>query len=177
MLIGGLLVVVAFVSVFLLLMNSTGYDTWGALPVGLILFVVSLPIFARQAARERDKRLVFYESVDRLALRFVDCVSPLSPELRDGLAWMGMPERKIRMVMNTVDLEEVDGIAAAVERLAGDTVVGYVGQVAQFQPGRLAAVGRLLVELNGDPADVAAVLPRDLEAVGRVAAQDQLKTV
>src|SRR5438034_2345239 len=59
-LIGGLLVVVAFVSVFLLLMNSTGYDTWGALPVGLILFVVSLPIFARQAARERDKRLFWF---------------------------------------------------------------------------------------------------------------------
>jgi len=83
--------------------------------------------------------------LDRFALRFMDRVCPLSPELRDGLTRMGLPDRKIRMVMNTVDLEEVDAVPSARERRSEETVVGYIGQLIRRKnlDCLLAAFGRL----------------------------------
>ncbi len=96
-------------------------------------------------SKERDARLSVYESLDRLALRFMDLVCPLSPDLRDGLRRIGLPERKISMVMNTVDLEEVDATPPAAQRRPGEIVVGYIGQLIRRKnlDCLLTAFGRL----------------------------------
>ena len=46
-----------YIAGLLLFMETSTYDTWGGLILGPILVLVSLPILARQAARERDRRL------------------------------------------------------------------------------------------------------------------------
>jgi len=53
----GLVLVAAYVAALLMLMAWTSYDYWGALVVGPILVVVSLPILWRHAQRENDPRL------------------------------------------------------------------------------------------------------------------------
>ena len=80
-------------------------------------------------SREHDRQLMLYESLDRRLLRFFDCISPLSPDLRDGLQRCGVRERKVRMILNGVDIEEVDSVAPTVTREPAGTVIGYVGQL------------------------------------------------
>lgn len=46
-----------YVLVFVLLMNRTDYDTWGAMAIAPILLVLTLPMLAKQAERENDRRL------------------------------------------------------------------------------------------------------------------------
>ena len=53
----GLLVTALFVTGLMLLWSRSTYDYWGALVVGPVLLLVSLPILARQARREQDPRL------------------------------------------------------------------------------------------------------------------------
>lgn len=53
----GVALVVIFIISLLILMESGTYDTWGALLIGPVLVLVSLPILARQAERERDRSL------------------------------------------------------------------------------------------------------------------------
>src|SRR5262249_12096370 len=55
----------------------------------------------------------------------------LSPELRDGLQRSGVQERKLRMILNGVDIEEVERVAPASTPKPAGTVVGYVGQLIQ----------------------------------------------
>ena len=88
--------------------------------------VVSTPHGWSQAS---DRRLALYEWVGRLGLRFVEYVCPLSPALRDDLKRRGVPDRKLRLILNGVDLAEVDGVALAAGRCHGETIVGYVGQL------------------------------------------------
>ena len=57
LLVAGILVTAAIVAAFTILPQITPYDVWGALLVGPILFAVSLPVLAREAKRERDRRL------------------------------------------------------------------------------------------------------------------------
>jgi len=99
-------------------------------------------------SKEQDKRLSLYESLDRLALRLVDYACPLSPELGDDLRSMGVPQRKIRMVLNAVDVDEVDEIAPAMERRPGETVVGYMGQLIRRKnlDCLITAFGRVAAE-------------------------------
>lgn len=80
-------------------------------------------------SKEPDRRLALYEALDRFLLRFVDRVCPLSPDLHDGLRRSGVPAHKLRMLLNAVDIAEVDSIVPAAARRAGETVVGYVGQL------------------------------------------------
>src|SRR5262245_13565892 len=82
-------------------------------------------------SREDDWRLRLYETLDRRALHFFDCVSPLSPDLRDGLQRSGVQERKLRMILNGVDIKEVECVAPAATPKPAGTVVGYVGQLIQ----------------------------------------------
>ncbi|MGH2636011.1 MAG: hypothetical protein ACRDHU_07700 [Actinomycetota bacterium] len=53
----GLGLTAAYVLAFVLLMNRTDYDTWGAAAIVPILLVVTLPALAKQAERENDRRL------------------------------------------------------------------------------------------------------------------------
>jgi hypothetical protein len=53
----GIVVTAVIVAAFSIIPQTSTYDTWGALIVGPILFGISIPILARQAERERDRRL------------------------------------------------------------------------------------------------------------------------
>ncbi|MGQ0668515.1 MAG: hypothetical protein ACT4PO_02390 [Actinomycetota bacterium] len=58
-----------FVIVLLVMMGRTTYDTWAAMFIGPFLFLVTLPLLARQAAREGDRRL-FWLLVAALICKF-----------------------------------------------------------------------------------------------------------
>jgi hypothetical protein len=62
----------AFVGIYLVLlfslMDGSTYDSWGAMFIGPVLFVLTLPALARQARREGDPRL-FWFLVAALALK------------------------------------------------------------------------------------------------------------
>jgi hypothetical protein len=53
----GLGLTAAYVLAFLLLMNRTDYDTWGAAAIVPLLLMLTLPALAKQAERENDRRL------------------------------------------------------------------------------------------------------------------------
>jgi glycosyltransferase involved in cell wall biosynthesis len=79
-------------------------------------------------------KVQFYEFVDRLLFPFFDAVAPLSDELLRGLRKVPGLSKKLRLILNGVDVAEIDAIAdVAAEgdawRGAGDFVVGYVGQL------------------------------------------------
>lgn len=57
---GGLVLSAAFVVMAFLAMEHATYDMWSTLFVTPVLLVVSLPILARQAAREGDRRLFWF---------------------------------------------------------------------------------------------------------------------
>ena len=54
---------VAYGAVVLLLLGTTGYTTWGGVLLGPLLVAVSLPVLARQADREGDRRLFWLLSL------------------------------------------------------------------------------------------------------------------
>lgn len=80
-------------------------------------------------SRERDPALAFYESLDRILLRFVDVVCPLSSDLQNDLRRWKVPERKIRMISNALDLAEIQEEPVPARRPDGSIVVGYIGQL------------------------------------------------
>ncbi len=53
----GLAITVAYVGGSLLVMSRTTYDTWGAMIIAPLLYVLTLPALAKQAERENDRRL------------------------------------------------------------------------------------------------------------------------
>jgi hypothetical protein len=55
----GLVVIAAYVSLLIRLMETSTYDTWGALIVGPLLIAVTFPALARQARREGDPRVLW----------------------------------------------------------------------------------------------------------------------
>jgi hypothetical protein len=55
----GLLVTAAVVAGAMFVARNSTYDTWGALLVGPIILLVSLPLLALESSRERDRRLFF----------------------------------------------------------------------------------------------------------------------
>jgi hypothetical protein len=55
----GLAGTAALVAGVLVLVHYKTYDTWGALLVAPVLVLVTLPVLARQAAREEDRRLLW----------------------------------------------------------------------------------------------------------------------
>jgi glycosyltransferase involved in cell wall biosynthesis len=80
-------------------------------------------------SQEREPALAFYESLDRVLLRFVDVVCPLSPDLQDNLRRWKVPERKLRLISNALDLAEIQEAAVPAQRPNGGIVVGYIGQL------------------------------------------------
>jgi hypothetical protein len=63
----GIAATVMIVAAFSILPQTSTYDTWGALFVGPFLFALSLPILAREARRERDRRLFWLLLIALLA--------------------------------------------------------------------------------------------------------------
>lgn len=80
-----------------------------------------------------DWRVRAYEAFDRLLLRHMDAVAPLSPDLAAGLMRDRRVAARLALIPNGVDLAEVDAARAAPPRRppdAGDaSVIGYVGQM------------------------------------------------
>lgn len=56
----GLLALAIFVATLLVLVTRSSYDIWGGLLIGPVLVAVSLPIMAREARREGDRRLFWF---------------------------------------------------------------------------------------------------------------------
>jgi glycosyltransferase involved in cell wall biosynthesis len=82
-------------------------------------------------SREGGRVLAAYEAIDRVLLRFMDHVCPLSPELRDSLRQSGVAGRKLTMILNGLDIDEVDQILPSGERRDGETVIGYLGRLVR----------------------------------------------
>jgi glycosyltransferase involved in cell wall biosynthesis len=81
-------------------------------------------------------KVQIYEILDRLAFLFVDAVTPLSKDLFDHLKAFPRMSRRIHLILNGVDLDEVrsvTGINSEVQRWkeSGHFVVGYIGQLIQ----------------------------------------------
>jgi glycosyltransferase involved in cell wall biosynthesis len=78
---------------------------------------------------EKDKKLMLYEKIDRFIFNLMDMVCPLSIELSDSIKKLGMGNRKIRLILNGVDLDEIDSVKEK-NRLYHDSfLVGYIGQL------------------------------------------------
>jgi hypothetical protein len=56
----GLVFVAAYLSLLFFLMDRSTWDSWGAMFVGPVLFVATLPALARQARREGNPRLFWF---------------------------------------------------------------------------------------------------------------------
>jgi glycosyltransferase involved in cell wall biosynthesis len=97
-------------------------------------------------SRERAHALACYESLDRFLLRFADVVCPLSPHLREDLRRWKLPESKLRMIINGLDLDEIRDAPLAPRRLEGSIAVGYIGQLLRRKnlECRLTAFARLV---------------------------------
>jgi hypothetical protein len=65
----GLVLIAAYLVFFFFLMDRASWDAWGAMLIGPVLFVVTLPALARQARREGDRR-VFWFLTAALAVKF-----------------------------------------------------------------------------------------------------------
>ena len=77
---------------------------------------------------EADRRLQFYEKLDRNLLRFMDKVCPLSLDLAEGIKGLASAA-KIDLIFNGVDIDEVKAAPAA-DRTDGDNyLIGYIGQL------------------------------------------------
>ncbi len=58
--VAGLVAVAAYVAATFLTIDATPYDLWGAMLIGPVLIVVTLPILAREARRQEDPRLFWF---------------------------------------------------------------------------------------------------------------------
>jgi hypothetical protein len=70
----GIAITAVIVAAFSIIPQTSTYDTWGALIVGPILVAISLPVLARQAERERDRRL-FWLLVLALAAKLLGALA------------------------------------------------------------------------------------------------------
>lgn len=81
-------------------------------------------------SKEADKKLMFYETLDRFSFRFMDNICPLSPDLLESVKTSVKPE-KLKLIMNGVDIDEI----AAQPGLERDdkTIlrIGYIGQLIE----------------------------------------------
>jgi glycosyltransferase involved in cell wall biosynthesis len=79
---------------------------------------------------EANIKLQIYEKLDRFLLKFTDMVCPLSPDLMEGLEQTVSP-KKLRLVLNGVDIDEIQAVPAPEEREKGTFVLGYIGQLIE----------------------------------------------
>lgn len=83
----GIILTAVVVASLTIVPQMTTFDTWGALIVGPVIVALSLPLLARQAARERDHRL-FWLLVLALALKLLGGIARdfVANELYGGVA-------------------------------------------------------------------------------------------
>jgi glycosyltransferase involved in cell wall biosynthesis len=81
-----------------------------------------------------DLKLGCYELLDRLAFPFFDAVVPLSDEIHRKLRIIPGLKKKLHLIRNGVDVEEVDCAAGIADEMRewkqdGAFVIGYVGRL------------------------------------------------
>src|SRR5262245_21787583 len=116
------------------ILHTHGYktDVLGFLAVrGTKCKIISTP---HGWSRDAGLKLQIYEALDRLLFRGLDAVVPLSSDLYEELVRLPGLKKKLRLVLNGVDLSEVDGAAEPSPELQewkgqGSLVVGYIGQL------------------------------------------------
>lgn len=83
----GLVITAVWIASVLLLMGTSTYDTWGALFVGPLLVLLTVPALARQAARERDPQLLWL-LLAALALKLLGAIvrNYVAFDLYEGVA-------------------------------------------------------------------------------------------
>lgn len=79
---------------------------------------------------EKDKKLQFYENLDRFSFRFMDMICPLSPDLADGLR-DSIIHSKFRLIFNGVDIDEILEAEPAQKKYPDAYTVGYIGQLIE----------------------------------------------
>lgn len=77
---------------------------------------------------ENDLKLQFYEKIDRFSFRFMDMVCPLSTDLAHGIKNV-VDNKKLRLVFNGVDIDEVQAALPVNKRNDDCFVLGYIGQL------------------------------------------------
>ncbi|WP_022853499.1 glycosyltransferase family 4 protein [Thermodesulfatator atlanticus] len=85
-------------------------------------------------SKEPDLKLAIYEGLNRLVFLGLDKVVPLSRELYQGLTGIPGLKRKLRLIVNAVDLAEIDAVkevpeVVAKKRKEGFFILGYIGQL------------------------------------------------
>lgn len=93
---------------------------------------------------EQDRKLQFYEKIDRFSFSFMDMVCPLSPDLADGLDGT-VPPGRMKLIFNGVDIDEIEDVSPGQRVHSGSYLIGYIGQLIERKdmPTLLAAVSHL----------------------------------
>ena len=116
------------------ILHTHGYktDVLGFLAVrGTKCKIISTP---HGWSTDAGLKLQIYEALDRLLFRGLDAVVPLSSDLYEGLVRLPGLKKKLRLVLNGVDLSEVDAAAEPSRELQkwkaqGGLIIGYIGQL------------------------------------------------
>jgi glycosyltransferase involved in cell wall biosynthesis len=81
----------------------------------------------------KDFKLKFFIYIGCLALRYFDRIAPLSEELEFDMHRIGVASRRIRLIMNGVDLDEIESErkknSHPIYSDPGEKRIGYVGQM------------------------------------------------
>ncbi len=81
-------------------------------------------------SKEEDRKLMFYEALDRFTFRFMDYVCPLSVDLLNSVISYSHSD-KLKLILNGVDIDEVVA-QSAIERNNLDCFrIGYIGQLIE----------------------------------------------
>lgn len=81
-------------------------------------------------SKEKDKKLQFYEKLDRSVFRFMDYVCPLSQDILSSIK-SGIGLHKVKLILNGVDIDEVFNEKAVTPPLSGRFKIGYIGQLIE----------------------------------------------
>jgi glycosyltransferase involved in cell wall biosynthesis len=81
-------------------------------------------------SKEADKKLQFYEWLDRFLFRFMDYVCPLSADLLASVQHCTHSD-KLKLILNGVDIEEVFAASAYKKKSDDRFRIGYVGQLIE----------------------------------------------
>jgi glycosyltransferase involved in cell wall biosynthesis len=99
-------------------------------------------------SKEADRKLMFYEALDRLSFRFMDYVCPLSDDLLESVRGY-TPSNKLKLILNGVDLNEVAAQPKIQKRLPEYFYIGYIGQLIQRKDiSTLIQAVKILTENN-----------------------------
>ncbi len=80
-------------------------------------------------SKEADLKLRLYERADRFLLKKFDYVVPLSVKLLEGLKKDGVNPKRLKLILNAVDLEEIDKTYP--KDLGDSFYIGYVGRLIE----------------------------------------------